>query len=186
MAAQVAKRLFTTWDYHRMADAGVLSEDDRVELIDGEIIEMTPIGSSHAGCVNALSDLLRRGLGQSVIVSVQNPVVLSPHSEPQPDICLLRPRADFYRSQHPGPSAVLLLVEVADSSKEYDRALKLPLYARAGIREVWVVDLVDGVIETYRRPALRGYRDTARFTRGQRLAPAAFPGKRFRVSDILG
>ncbi len=136
MAAQVARRMFTTDEFHRMAAAGILSEDDRVELIDGEIVQMSPIGSPHASCVDRLTALFVRRFGRRAIIRVRNPIVLSRHSEPQPDLAVLKLRTDFYAEKHPGPSDVLLVVEVADTSADYDRLTKVALYARAGIPEV--------------------------------------------------
>lgn len=186
MRTQVARRAFTVDEYHRMAVAGILSEDDRVELIDGEIVRMSPIGSRHAACVDRLNALLGRRLGKRAIVRVQNPIVLGRRSEPQPDLVVLRPRADFYAAQHPGPADVLLLVEVADTSGGYDRGTKLPLYARWGIPEVWIVDVGREVVEAYRGPALRSYRTRAEMGRGRRVSAAVIPRLALRVNDILG
>lgn len=132
MTVQVQRRRFTVDQYHQMAEAGVLTEADRVELIAGELLEMSPIGRRHAACVNRLTRLFTSLLGESAIISVQNPIALSVHSEPQPDMALLRPRADFYASGHPGPEDVWLVVEVAETSPEYDRQIKMPEYASAG------------------------------------------------------
>ena len=186
MAAQVARRAFTTDEFHRMAEAGILSEDDRVELIDGEIVQMSPIGSSHAACVDRLNALFTRRLGKRVIVRVQSPIVLGRHSEPQPDLAVLKPRADFYAEKHPGTSDVLLVIEVADRSGAYDRTTKLALYARAGIPETWLIDVPRAQMEVYRRPTLRGYRERQQVARGQHVSAAAFPRTSFRVHDILG
>lgn len=183
--ANVARRMFTTTEYHRMGDAGILSPTDRVELIEGEILRMSPIGRRHSGCVNRLTELFSRRLATRVIVHVQNPVVLDQHSEPQPDVTLRR-RADFYADRHPDPRDVLLLVEVIDSSAGYDRSIKIPLYARRGVAEVWLVDVAHERIEVYRGPTLRSYREHLDLTRGQRLAPRAFPRTFFRVNEILG
>ena len=140
-------------DYHRMAEAGILGEDDRVELIDGELIDMAPIGQSHAGVVNALTHALVMAVAGRAIVSVQNPLRLNRLNEPQPDFVILRPREDFYQlGARPGPDDVLVMIEVADSSLRYDRAVKLPLYARAGIGEVWIVDLRRRVVDVHRTP----------------------------------
>ena len=145
-------------DYHRMAEAGILGEDDRVELINGELIDMAPIGQGHAGIVNGLTRVFVMTCGERAVVSVQNPLRLDGLNEPQPDVVVLRPRDDFYqRGAPPGPADVLLLVEVADSSLRYDRAVKLPLYARAGIGEVWIVDLRRRVVDVHRTPAEDGY-----------------------------
>lgn len=132
---------FTVEDYHAMVPAGILREDARVELIDGEIIEMPPIGSPHGGRVNRLSRLLVTAVQGRAVVSPQNPVVLGRHSEPQPDLALLRWRDDEYTDSNPGPADVLLLIEVSDTTLAYDRRVKVPLYARHGIPEVWLIDV---------------------------------------------
>ncbi|CRI66605.1 conserved hypothetical protein [Thiocapsa sp. KS1] len=144
-------------DYHRMGETGILGPDLRTELIDGEIVEMPPIGHPHAGTVNLLANRLKEAVGPHAVVAVQNPVWLNDHSEPLPDIALLRPRPDYYRSAHPGPADVLLLAEVADSSLAYDREIKLPRYARAGIPEVWLVDLAGCRLAIHRQPTEDGY-----------------------------
>ena len=152
MATQVVRRRFTVAEYDRMAASGILTEDDCVELLDGEIDVMTPIGGRHAACVNRLNRLLGRQVGEAALVSVQHPVRLSTLSEPGPDIALLRPRADDYAQDHPSASDVLLLIEVADTSLDTDRAVKLPLYAQALAPEVWLVDLVADQIHRYTEP----------------------------------
>lgn len=159
MSAEPKRRRFTVDEYHAMARAGVLTDDDRVELLEGEIVEMTPIGAGHAACVKRLNRLLTKGSGDGAIVSVQDPVRLSTFSEPEPDLALLRPRDDFYAEGHPGPDDVLLLVEVAESSLTYDRDRKLPLYARSGVPEVWIVDLEGDRVEVHRAPSPEGYRE---------------------------
>lgn len=184
MSVPLVRRRFTVEEYHRMVQAGILSEDDRVELLEGEIVEMVPIGSRHAACVNRLNQLLSRA-GERVLVSVENPVRLTEHSEPQPDIALLVPRQDFYASGHPGPQDVLLVVEVSEASSGSDREVKVPLYARAGIREAWIVDLQAGVVEVYRQPSPEGYRQVLHFRRSEGLAPEAFPDLTLSVDEIL-
>ncbi len=169
-----------------MAWAGILSEDDRVELIEGEIVEMPPIGSRHAACIKRLNNLFSRQVGGRAIVGVQDPIRLGEHSEPQPDVTLLRYRPDFYAGSHPGPEDILLLVEVSESSPEYDRQVKVPLYGRAGIREVWLVDLAAEAVEVYRGPSSEGYREFRRLGRGQALSPEAVPDLTLTVDDILG
>ena len=186
MEVQVLRKRFTIEDYHRMGQAGILSEDDRVELIDGEIVVMTPIGSPHAGKVNRLNRMFVRQLGERAIVTVQNPVVLPPDSEPQPDLAILRPRPDFYEGTHPRPEDVILLIEVSDTSIDYDRTVEVPLYARAGIREVWIVDLAAECVEVYQQPGPEGYRSVQRFTRGQPLPLQAFPDLHLSVDQIFG
>jgi Uma2 family endonuclease len=186
LVAPIPRRRFTTDEYHRMGEAGVLSEDDRVELLDGEIVQMSPIGIPHSSSVDRLTAFFSRRLGSRAILRVQGPIILDRFSEPQPDLSVLAPRADFYGHAQPRPHDVLLAIEVMDTSRGYDRTLKLPLYARAELREVWLVDLKAQVIETYRRPALRSYREQQTFGRGRVLTPLAFPRTRFRVNEILG
>ena len=137
MAMPLTTRRFTVDEYYRMGRAGVFHEDDRVELLDGLIVDMSHIGPGHAGCVTALTGLLLPILAGRALVSVQNPVRLGEHSEPQPDVSLLVPRAEAYRTAHPQPEDVLLLIEVADSSLEHDRDVKVPLYAASGWRKFW-------------------------------------------------
>ncbi|MDX2168439.1 MAG: Uma2 family endonuclease [Deltaproteobacteria bacterium] len=186
LESAVQRRRFTVDEYHRMGEAGVFGPEDRVELLDGEVIEMSPIGSEHAGCVNALSSIFSERLRRRTIVAVQNPFLLSNYSEPEPDLCLLRPRADFYRRSHPQPGDVLLVVEVASSSLGYDRGRKRPAYASAGVPELWIVDLAGEAVLVHRRPSGRTYRLSARYRRGANVAPQAFPDCRIAVADILG
>lgn len=186
MGTQVARRAFTVDEYHRMIAADILSKDDHVELIDGEIVQMSPIGSRHASCVDRLNALFARKVGRRAIVRVQGPIILGRRSEPQPDVVVLRPRADFYAGGNPGPRDVLLVIEVTDTSGAYDREIKLPLYARAGIPEAWIVDVRREAVEVYRGPALRAYRTRLDLTRGRRLSPIAFPRLAVKVGDILG
>lgn len=186
MPAQLTRHRFTVEEFHQMAQAGILSEDDRVELLEGEIVEMTPIGSRHAACVNRLNRLFSEGIGGRAIVSVQNPVRLSEHSEPQPDLTLLKPRPDFYAAAHPGPKDVLLVVEVAETSSDYDRQVKITLYAQAGVPEAWLVDLGGNTIAVYRKPSSGGYGEVRQVRGGQRIALEAFPDLGLSVADILG
>jgi Uma2 family endonuclease len=175
----------TVTDFHRMADVGIFQEDDRVELIDGEIIDMAPIGSGHAGTVMALNRLLARALGDRAIVLVQSPVVLPEHSEPEPDLALLRPRQDFYRSGHPLPGDILLIIEVADTRVAYDRDVKIPLYARHGIPEVWLVDLEDRRLHVYTSPSASGYLEHRILAAPGMLAPAELPGCPVDLSGLF-
>ncbi len=187
MTLRVMTRRFTVEEYHRMVEAGILGEDDRVELIEGEIIEMPPISSMHAGAINRLVDrLLNLQVRGSVILSVQNPIRLGERSEPVPDLALLRPRADFYASAHPGPEDVWLVIEVAETSGTYDRERKLPLYGRAGIPETWVVDLEREEVVMGRDPSPEGYRTLRIARRGETLSPLAFPDLTLSVDEILG
>ena len=187
MAAEpIQRRLFTTDEYHVMLEAGILNEDDRVELIEGEILEMPPIGSAHAGGVNRLTALFTSLLGSRAVVSVQNPVTLGKYSEPQPDLVLLRFRDDYYVSALPTPSDVLLLIEVADSSLKFDRDVKAGLYARHGLLEVWLKDVEHSALLVHRTPSPEGYRDVRIFRRGERVTPLAFPDLTMDVDAILG
>ena len=186
MTTRETQRLFTIEEYHRMAEAGILHEDDRVELIEGKIIQMAAIGSRHAACVKRLNKLLVHVVGDSGIVGTQDPVLLPDRSEPEPDLTVLRPREDFYAESHPVPEDVLLLIEVSDTSLEFDREVKLPLYARAGIPEVWIVDLQNSEIVTYSRPEGSDYKQTERAGRDASVAPSMLPGFTLNVGGILG
>ncbi len=185
MAVDLRRRRFTAEEYHRMGRAGILGEDDRIELIEGEIVEMAPIGHRHAGCVKLLNRAFYRLFGDVAVVSVQDPVHLSEESEPQPDLALIRPRADLYASGHPTPREVLLLIEVAETSAETDRRIKVPLYARSAVPEVWLVDLEQETITTYVDPAADGYRTARVVRRGEQVAPTAFPDRPLAVADLL-
>jgi Uma2 family endonuclease len=185
MAVEVQKHLFTVREFHQMAEGGVFAEDDRVELLGGEIFEMTPIGSRHAGWVNYLSQTLTAQLGSSVIVSVQNPFVLDNFSEPQPDLLILRPRSDFYSGSHPTPEDVRVVIEVADSSESFDRRAKLPRYAQAGIPEAWLIVLNGNAVDVYDDPSTDGYRAHRRFERGEQLTSRQFPSLTVVVSELV-
>jgi Uma2 family endonuclease len=184
MGVAVERYRFTVDEFHRLAEAGILGEDDRAELIEGEIVMMTPIGLRHASCVDRLTRLLVQVAGEAAIVRVQNPVVLGERSEPQPDFALLAPRDDFYAGAAPGPGDVLLAIEVADSSLGYDRGVKLPLYGRSGIREVWIVDLGRGCVDAYRGPAADGYAERRTYRPGESL-PLPLPGAAVAVAAVL-
>jgi Uma2 family endonuclease len=183
-AQEIVRRRFTVHDYHRMGEAGILHEDDRVELIEGEIVEMAAIGTRHFACVNGLTRLLVRGVGDKAIVSVQNPVRLDERTEPQPDLTVLRVRD--YRESLPMPEDVLLLIEVSDTTLAYDRGVKLPLYARAGIREVWIVELASEVIERHTDASRDRYRSLERARRGETIEASALPELSFRADAVLG
>jgi Uma2 family endonuclease len=186
MAVQVEKWVFSVDEYHKMSEAGILSEDDRVELIEGEIIKMSPVGSRHAACVKRLNALLNRRVGQAAIISVQDPIRLDDYSEPEPDIALLKFRDDFYSQSLPTVDNVLLIIEVADTSVEYDRSVKLPLYARAGIPEVWLADLPGDGVEAYSELVNGAYQKFRRAKRGEVLTPEEFPGLTLSADEILG
>jgi Uma2 family endonuclease len=166
---------FTVDEYHRMGEAGIFHEDDRVELIAGEIIEMAPIGSDHAWVVTRLTMLFARACGDLIVWS-QNPVILSVEDEPQPDLVLVKPAPHLYRKTHPGPDEVLLVIEVADTSLPYDRNQKLPRYALAGIPEVWIVDLRGDRFLVFRSAKGRGYETQSVVSRDEQVSPLALPG----------
>jgi Uma2 family endonuclease len=178
---------FTVDEYHRMGEAGILPEDSRIELIAGDVVVREPIGAYHAGTVDRLTRLWTSLLGPRAVVRVQNPIELSEDdSEVQPDLTLLKPRADFYTRAHPVAADVLLLIEVADTSLESDRRVKIPLYSRAGIRDVWLVDLSGDRVEVHREPTPDGYRQVRTLGRGGSVIPEAFPGLVVAIADLLG
>lgn len=174
-------------EYYRMAEAGILGEDDRIELIDGELIDMAPIGDDHAWTVVALNEALVLAFAGRAMVSPQNPVRLDRYNEPQPDFAVFRARPDKYRTgERAGPADVLLLIEVADSSLRFDRSVKLPLYARAGIAEVWIVDLKRRVLNAYRRPAGDGYDEMTTHQAGDSVGLALDPDIRIALDRVFG
>ena len=154
--APPSRHLISVDAFHRMGETGILGPRDRVELIDGEIIDMSPIGVLHAAIVDVLARHFGRRAGELVFVRCQNPLRLDDISEPEPDIAILRPRADFYMTAHPGAADVLLVIEVADTSLAYDLGTKVPLYARHGIPEVWVIDAATRHTRVFRRPVGNG------------------------------
>jgi len=168
-----------------MAETGVLRPDARVELLDGRIIDMSPIGSTHAGTVKRLIRIFNKVARDRWVISVQDPLRLDDHSEPEPDFMLLKPSPDDYTSRHPQPDEVFLLVEVADASLDYDREEKLPAYGRAGVAEVWIVNLNELTIEVYREPHFTGYGSKTILRAGDTIAPLAFPDAAVDVAELL-
>jgi Uma2 family endonuclease len=148
----VSRHRLTVADFRRMGEVGILGPDDRVELIAGEIIDMSPIGSLHAALVARLASTLGQRVGETAIIWTQNPLALDDTSQPQPDLTLLRPRADFYAAAHPGPADVLLVIEVADTTLAFDLDVKVPLYAAAGVPEAWVIEAASRRTHVFRRP----------------------------------
>jgi Uma2 family endonuclease len=185
MSGKIVKRRFTADEYERMGEAGILSEDDRVELIDGEVVAMTPIGPRHAGCVGKATKALVMAAGDSAILHPQNPVRLGAYDEPHPDLVLLRPRADSYTTAHPGPGDTLLIAEIADSSLEYDRGVKAAVYAAAGIPEYWIVDLNMDLVWRHMSPQSGVYQRVETCRRGQSIAPQLLPGCLIAVDALL-
>ncbi len=186
MPTQVGKRLFTVEEYHRLVPAGILREDDRVELIHGEILTLPPVGNEHGGCTDRLNRRFTTIPERRVQVRIQGAVELAKHEEPQPDVSLLKHRADYYAKRAPRPQDTLLAIEVSDSTLEFDRRVKMPLYASTGIAESWIVNLRDECIEVYRKPSRRGYREKKVYRRGDTVSPLAFPDFSLRVDDVLG
>ena len=176
----------TVDDFHKLGAVGILREDDRVELIAGVIIDMAPIGSLHASQVNHLNNRLVPAVAGRAIVAPQNPLHLDDSSEPQPDIMVLRYRADFYAAAHPQPSDVLLLIEVADTSVSYDRDVKIPLYARHAIPEVWLIDVQSQRIEVFRQPHPNGYQAVLQPANTERLHPVFLPEVSVLVAELWG
>ncbi|MBI2799261.1 MAG: Uma2 family endonuclease [Gammaproteobacteria bacterium] len=179
------KHRLSVADYHCMGEIGILDPNVHCELIEGEIIDTSPIGSVHAGTVTMLGRLFNRVVGDMVVIALQSPVVLNEHSEPEPDIVLLKSRADFYKSADPHAEDVLLIVEVADTSLRYDRDTKIPLYARNGISEVWLVDLQSLRVEVFQEPAAEGYAKIRVHDPAKPLTPAALPETAIDVSDLF-
>lgn len=183
---ELTRHRFTVAEYTRMAEVNLLGEDSRVELVWGEVVEMSPIYIAHTSTVKRLIRLLTKTLGERILLGVQDPVQLSDDSLPQPDIAVLRPQDDFYSEQQPGPHDILLLIEVADSSLRYDRRVKSKLYGAAGIADYWIINLPERQIEVYREIRPNGYRTVTYYAPGETLSPLAFPDVVLNVDDILG
>ena len=175
----------TVEEYLRMGEGNVFAPDARLELIEGEIIEMAPIGSPHAGTVAILGRLLVRAVGDTAVVWVQNPVRIGERSMPQQDVVLLKPRADMYTRSHPTPADVLLLIEVSDATLRFDVATKVPLYAQAGIVETWVVDIESARVQVFRDPGADGYRTSFTVSGSERMSSSAMPQVEIAASELF-
>lgn len=184
--AVIARRRFTADEYQRMGETGILSREDRVELIDGEVMSMSPIGPPHGAHVDRATRTFVLKAGDHAIVRVQGAVRLDRFNEPQPDVVLLRPRTDYYASAHPGPADILLVLEVADSSLDYDRSVKMGLYARLGVTEFWLVDVNARLLTRFSDPGPDGYRTQQDDGRGRLVAPAQLPACLVSTDDLLG
>jgi Uma2 family endonuclease len=182
---RLRRHRLTVSEYLRMGEARILAPDARVELIEGEIFDMAPIGSLHAGTVTRLGRMLERAVGDTALVYIQNPVALSNYSAPQPDLALLRPREDFYTASHPGPADVLLMIEVADTTLRDDREVKAPLYAAHGVPEYWIVDLEGKGVHVFREPQSGQYRQTVTTAGSEALVPVGLPHVRIDVSKVF-
>jgi Uma2 family endonuclease len=183
---QPNKRPLSVEEFHWMGRVGIIGAEERVELQEGEIYTMPPIGPSHAGSVNAASESLRERGARRYLVSVQNPVRLDEFSEPIPDIALLRWRDDFYRTAHPTPADIFLVIEVADSTLKSDRSGKIPLYARAGIPEAWLVNITGRRVELHAEPVNGVYQVVRVFQRGETVQAHTLADLRLGVAEILG
>lgn len=182
----VREHRFTVEEFLRMGETSILHPELRVELLDGRVYQMAPIGSPHAACVKRLNRLFSHALGTRVIVAVQNPVQIARYDLPVPDLALLRPQDDFYEAAHPGPEDVLLLVEVADTTLLHDRKFKMPVYGRAGVVESWLVDVNKQRIEVFRTPSAElGYEDATVTTIDGFLSPLRFPDLTISADEIL-
>jgi Uma2 family endonuclease len=183
---EATKKLFTVDEYYKMAGAGVFAEEDRLELIDGQIIEMSPIGNAHLGCVNAAVDAFTAAFRGRAVVSVQNPLRLNDYTEFQPDVVLLKPRKDAYRGKRPVAEDTLLVVEVSDTTLAYDRNVKVPHFAAAGVPEVWIEDLTGGVLLVFRDPSGSSYKTCLTLNREDTISAQSFPEIVFDISELLG
>lgn len=185
-AMDITRHRFTADEYQAMGEAGILAEDDRVELIDGEVLAMSPPGPRHTGAVNRLNHLFVRLVADSAIVQVQSPVRVDSYSEPQPDLALLRPRADYYENVVATPSDVLLVIEIAQSSLAFDRTVKASLYARRGIHEYWIVDVNDRAVIRHTDPREGRYTTIEVVPPETRFAPRLLPACTVTTADLLG
>ncbi len=182
---QLLTHKFTVEQYHQMGEINLFDPSDRLELIEGEIINMSPIGFRHAFAINYLGNWFPRQLGEKAIVSIQNPIRLNNQSEPQPDLVLLKPREDFYENQLPQAEDILLLIEVADSSLSYDRDIKIPLYAKNAINEVWLINLNQNQLEVFRYPDNNQYQKQQTLTSPQTISSLSFPELNFPLNKIF-
>ncbi|HJU56010.1 MAG TPA: Uma2 family endonuclease [Pyrinomonadaceae bacterium] len=182
---QPSLRLLTSAEYEQMIAAGIFNEDDRVELLEGVIVEMSPKGVKHAASTDRAARYFLRLLGERVIVRNQNPIKLNDHSEPEPDLVLAAPEQYEYAFKHPRPKDIYLVLEMADTTLAYDRQSKGPSYAKAGIVQYLILNLNEMEIEDYREPSADGYRSKQTYTRGQRFDLVCFPGLTVGVNDLL-
>lgn len=184
-APAIRPKRFSVDDYYRMAEVGIIAADERVELLRGEVVDMSPIGIRHGACVDELTRRFILGTNGRAHVRIQGPVRIDDMTEPEPDVALLKLRADGYRTAHPTAEDVLLIIEVADTSLEKDRMVKLPIYAEAGIPEVWIVDLAAGRIEVYRSPRAGAFSERSVLKAGASTSPLAFPDLEISSRSII-
>ena len=179
------RRRFTVSEYYKMAEVGILKDDERVELIHGKIIKMSPIGNPHKACVDRLHEMLILIPDRKHIISGQNPVRLGEIEDPQPDFAILKYRKDFYKNQYTQPEDVMLIIEVSDTNFFRDRNVKLPLYANAGIPEYWIVDLKKERVLVFTKPVGKEYLEPKEFLPGDMVQSTSIPAISLPVSDIL-
>lgn len=183
--ASPSRYRFTVDEYYRMAEAGIFMEDDPVELIEGEIIEMSPEGGPHAACISKQQALFDARLAGRAITRVQHPIHLGDDSEPEPDLALVRPREDWYAGGHPRVEDVFLAIEVAHSTLAFDRNRKVPHYGRNGIPESWLWDIPSQCLHVYRDPGPEGYTTVTTYRGADTVSPLAFPDIQLRVDEVL-
>ncbi len=186
MTTLPTRKIFTVSDYHKMIDAGVFAGNSDFELIEGEILKKMTVGDYHISCVNRLNRIFTRNCGDEVIISIQNPIIISEISEPEPDLTILRFQEDFYASGKAGAEDVLLLIEVSDSTVKYDKDVKIPLYAEAEVSEVWLINLPKQIIEVYSQPNKGKYKTVEKIKKNQTIAPKFMTDLKIKVTDILG
>jgi Uma2 family endonuclease len=186
MQTEVIKKRFTVDEYHRMGQAGIFGPEDRLELIDGEILEMSPIGQRHASRVARANALFVTAFGARAVINPQNPMQLSDWTEPQPDLVVLKPRSDFYEHQRPLPADVLFVMEVSDTTLRYDLKIKVLHFAAASIPEVWIQDVNEDLLHVFREPQGSRYSVAMQLNRGAVVSPLAFPEVRFSMDDLFG
>jgi Uma2 family endonuclease len=181
----VRRHSYTVADFERMGEAGIFAPEDRVELVGGEVVDMAPIGSRHAAIVSLVAERLAEAVGRSAIVRVQSPLIVDDETYVEPDLVVLVRREDYYRADHPRPADVLLIVEVAETSLAYDRDVKLPLYARAGIPQVWLVDVTGTVLTVFGEPAGDRYQAVAATGAPAAMSLAALPGTTVDLTGLF-
>ncbi|NCR42503.1 MAG: Uma2 family endonuclease [Microcystis aeruginosa W13-11] len=186
MSLSLITRKFTVEEYEKMTTEGIIKPDEKVELIRGEIIKISPMGTRHAAGIDRLIQLLYQKPGQKILLRVQNPIRLNNNSQPEPDLSLLIPRSDFYVAAHPCPQDIYLIIEVSDSTLDYDRYTKIPLYAEANIKKVWIVNLKEECLEVYRHPLYGSYQAVQKYYRGESIFIESFPAIKLTLIEILG
>ena len=186
MSLSLITRKFTVEEYEKMTTQGIIKPDEKVELIRGEIIKMSPMGTRHAASIYRLTQLFYRKFGGLILLGVQNPIRLNNNSQPEPDLSLLIPRSDFYVAAHPCPQDIYLIIEISDSTLDYDRYTKIPLYAEANIKEVWIINLKEECLEVYRHPLEGSYQNIQKYSINKRVFVTSFPDIEFTIAEILG